>query len=114
MPQPILLADAAHIVLPEAKMVAEPIGTPTSAAATLAVEAPDKLLTGVWECSPGKWRRQVLAREFSHIIAGRCSFIPDDGEPIELKAGDAVLFPENCRGVWDIKETIRKSFVIIP
>lgn len=114
MSQPILLVDTAHIELPEAKMVVEPIGEPISAAATLVVESSDKLLAGVWECSPGKWRRQVLAREFSHIIEGHCFFIPDNGQPVELKAGDAVLFPANCHGVWDIRQAVRKSFVIIP
>lgn len=114
MPQPILLAGTAHLLLPEVKPVVEPIGTPISSTATHAVEGPDRLLTGVWECSPGKWRRQVLSREFSHFTAGHCFFIPDDGEPIELHAGDAVLFPANCHGVWDIRTTVRKTFLIMP
>lgn len=29
-----------------------------------------------------------------------------------LKAGDAVLFPENCEGIWDIRETFRKTYVL--
>jgi prolyl oligopeptidase PreP (S9A serine peptidase family) len=37
---------------------------------------------------------------------------PDGGEPVELRAGDAVLFPENCEGVWDIRETLRKTYVL--
>ncbi|MHB9798993.1 cupin domain-containing protein [Pseudomonas sp. MT3] len=114
MPQPILLAATASLALPSATPVKEPLGEPVAAAATHAREAANGLLTGVWECSPGRWRRQVLASEFSHFIAGHCFFIPDDGEPIELRAGDAVLFPANCAGTWDIRETVRKSFVIIP
>ena len=34
------------------------------------------------------------------------------GEPVELRAGDAVLFPENCEGVWEIRETLRKTYVL--
>lgn len=67
---------------------------------------------GVWESSPGVFRRFLTNREFSHIISGWCVFIPDDGEPVELRAGDAVLFPENCQGIWDIKETLRKTYVL--
>lgn len=67
---------------------------------------------GVWESSPGTFRRHLKNREFSHIVSGWCTFTPDGGEPVELRAGDAVLFPENCEGVWDIRETLRKSYVL--
>ncbi|NIF20146.1 cupin domain-containing protein [Candidatus Pantoea multigeneris] len=68
--------------------------------------------TGVWESTPGVFRRYLKNREFSHIISGWCIFTPDGGEPVELRAGDAVLFPENCEGVWDIKETLRKTYLL--
>lgn len=67
---------------------------------------------GVWESSPGMFRRHLKNREFSHIISGWCIFTPDGCEPVELRAGDAVLFPENCEGVWEIKETLRKTYVL--
>lgn len=114
MPQPILLSNAAGLKLPESKPVPKPLGDLVSETATYAVEGPQQLLTGIWECTPGRWRRQVLSREFSHFVAGHCFFIPDEGEPIELRAGDAVLFPANCQGEWDVRETVRKSFLIMP
>lgn len=67
---------------------------------------------GVWESTPGMFRRHIMNREFSHVIAGWCIFTPDGGEPVELRAGDAVFFPANCEGVWDIRETFRKTYVI--
>lgn len=67
---------------------------------------------GIWESSPGKFTRNVKDREFSHIISGSCTFTPKDEEKIELKAGDAVYFPENTEGEWEIKETLRKTYVI--
>lgn len=67
---------------------------------------------GVWESSPGKFKRHVANREFSHIVKGWCIFTPEGGEPVELHAGDAVLFPANCEGVWDIKEDFRKTYCI--
>lgn len=67
---------------------------------------------GIWESSPGQFKRHVVQREFSHILKGRCTFTPDGGEPIELCAGDAVLFPANCEGVWDIQEDLRKTYCI--
>lgn len=38
---------------------------------------------------------------------------PDGGETIRIEAGDALLLPENSLGVWDVQETVRKSYVII-
>lgn len=67
---------------------------------------------GIWESTPGVFRRALKNREFIHILNGWCIFIPDNGEPIKLCAGDAVLFPENCEGIWDIKETLRKTYIL--
>lgn len=67
---------------------------------------------GVWESSPGIFRRHLQNREFCHIISGCCTFTPDGEEPIVLNAGDAVLFPAHCEGVWDIHETLRKTYVL--
>jgi Predicted enzyme of the cupin superfamily len=53
---------------------------------------------GIWECSPGKWRRAVTQAEFSHFVAGKCRFHADSGETLDIEAGDAVLFPPNTWG----------------
>jgi uncharacterized protein len=68
---------------------------------------------GVWECTPGRWRRQVMEREFAHFVSGRARFIPDRGEPFDICAGDAIWFPADTTGTWEIDETLRKTYVII-
>jgi len=67
---------------------------------------------GIWECEPGKLRRYMPQREFSYILSGWCIFTPENGEPVELRAGDSVTFPANCQGVWEIKEKLRKVFCL--
>ncbi len=67
---------------------------------------------GIWESSPGVFRRHMASREFSHIVSGWCIFTPEGGDPVELHAGDAVLFPANCQGTWDVRETLRKTYVL--
>ncbi|MEX6502260.1 cupin domain-containing protein [Pseudomonas zhanjiangensis] len=99
--------------LAEANPVAVPLSQPPAVTRVTAVERSDGVETGIWECSPGRWRRQILQQEFCHFISGRCTFIPDEGEPLEIEAGDAVLFPANTSGIWDIQETLRKSYVLI-
>ena len=93
--------------------VAVPLGEPLAMTASSSVERSDGVEAGIWECSPGRWRRQVREQEFCHFIAGRCTFTPDGGEPIAINAGDAMLLPANTFGVWDIQETVRKSFVLL-
>ncbi|WP_368733427.1 cupin domain-containing protein [Serratia marcescens] len=46
-------------------------------------------------------------------MQGRCTFTPDGGETFRIEACDALLLPENSLGVWDVQETVRKSYVII-
>ncbi len=101
------------LVLGDETPVAVPLGEPRAVTRSLAVERADGVETGVWECTPGRWRRQIVQQEFCHFIAGRCTFTPDGGEPIAIGAGDALMMPANTTGVWDIQETVRKTFVLI-
>lgn len=68
---------------------------------------------GIWECTPGTWKRAVKEAEYSYFIEGKGRFIPDNGNPeIHFKAGDGVYFPENTTGTWIIEDTVQKSYVI--
>lgn len=107
------LKNTLHAELGDANPVAVPLGEPVSATRVESVERPDGVETGIWECTPGRWRRQIVEQEFCHFIAGRGTFTPDGGEPIAFQAGDAFLLPQNSLGVWDIQETVRKTYVII-
>jgi uncharacterized cupin superfamily protein len=93
--------------------VAEPVGERIGRVrGRSALDRPVRV--GVWECSPGRWRRRVMEPEFAHFVAGYAIFTPDDGEPMVIQAGDAVWFPANTTGTWDITEKLRKTYVVIP
>jgi uncharacterized protein len=111
---PILIADPLHMDLPAAGPVASPIGEPiVQLKCFVSGEDNNKRVeTGVWEASPGRWRRQILQAELSHFIAGRCTFLPDEGPPLEINAGDAVFFPPNSVGTWHVHESVRKTYVL--
>jgi uncharacterized protein len=68
--------------------------------------------TGTWEASPGVFRRAIMDSEFSHFIAGRATFVTDEGQAFEFRAGDAAYFPPFSRGVWTIHETLRKTYCV--
>lgn len=105
--------NTASVALDESNPVAVPLGEPHAVASTTSVERSDGVETGIWECTPGRWRRQIVQQEFCHFISGRCTFTPDGGEPIEINGGDALMMPANTTGIWDIHETVRKTYVLI-
>ena len=110
---PVLIRDATRIGLKEVGPVGVPVGQPVAQLkCSEAVSLPDKQVeVGVWECTAGVWRRQVKQAELCHFVAGHCIFTPEGGQPMEIRAGDAVFFPPDSQGVWDVKETIRKTYV---
>lgn len=105
--------NTSDIILPDTFPVAVPLSEPTAQINETCTQHNDGIESGVWECTPGKWRRQITQQEFCHFISGECTFIPDEGEPIEIKAGDAIMFPANSMGVWDIKQTVRKTYILL-
>lgn len=84
---------------------------PRSSARSLAVPGIEGATTGVWECTPGRWRRASAGAEVMHFLAGECIFTPDGGAPMHIRAGDTVVFPTHTNGVWEATSTIRKVFV---
>ncbi|TNF99133.1 MAG: DUF861 domain-containing protein, partial [Gammaproteobacteria bacterium] len=50
------------------------------------------------------------SQETCYLLNGRVVVTPENGEPVELKAGDLVTFPKGMNCTWDIKEAIRKHY----
>lgn len=69
---------------------------------------------GIWECTPGRFRRQVRSAEMMEVLHGEALFTPDDGPSVRLRAGDVCHFPAETMGVWDIETTLRKVYVLLP
>ena len=67
---------------------------------------------GIWRCTPGKWFCHVTRDEFCHFLAGRCTYVHESGEVIEITPDTAAFFPENWRGVCTVHETVTKVYMI--
>lgn len=116
---PVVLKDSINLSsddLNSVSPVSRPIGEPVSIMRSKVVfkSSTNATCAGVWECSPGRWRRQVAEAEFSTFLSGRCTFTPDGGPSIVLEAGDSIYFHPNTNGEWNIIETVRKAYVILP
>lgn len=66
---------------------------------------------GIWECTPGTWTRQIMDAEISSFVTGHARFHTEDGETIEINAGDTVYFDNNSRGTWEVIDTVRKAYL---
>lgn len=69
--------------------------------------------TGIYQITPGTYRRAVKQAEIMHFIAGRGRFTPDGAETIQFQSGDTLFFEANTEGTWEILETMRKIYVIL-
>ncbi|MBD3894563.1 cupin domain-containing protein [Halomonas sp. ML-15] len=68
--------------------------------------------TGLWVCTPGRWRLSIPRDEFCHFVAGHAIYHGDNGETIEIYPGTCVLFPAGWSGEADVQETIRNVYML--
>ncbi len=67
---------------------------------------------GIWRCTPGKWHCHVTRDEFCHFLAGRCTYVHENGEVIEITPDTAAFFAQGWRGVCTVHETVTKVYMI--
>jgi uncharacterized cupin superfamily protein len=67
---------------------------------------------GIWEATPGKWRIAYDEWEYVVMISGACVVAGDDGSIIEAGPGDAFVIEPGFTGTWEVRETMRKHWVI--
>ncbi len=73
-----------------------------------------QLDAGVWECEPN---RHVIEPapydEFVYLLEGCIDVIDDDGTVATYNAGDSFVMPRGCKCTWDVKEPVRKLYVVL-
>ena len=68
--------------------------------------------SGLWVCTPERWRLAIPRDEFCHFIAGRATYRSDEGEVIEITPGTAIMFPAGWSGECIVAETIRNLYFL--
>lgn len=68
--------------------------------------------TGLWVVTPGKWPLSIPRDEFCHFIAGRATYVKDDGEVIEVRPGTCVHFTAGWTGICTVHETLRNVYML--
>ncbi|WSQ13276.1 cupin domain-containing protein [Streptomyces sp. NBC_01231] len=93
---------------------ATPLSGPITVRSHLAYKSDDNhIVSGTWESEPGTSRWEFLNRgEVITVVEGRMTVAEDNGEPVELTAGDTAYFPLGWTGIWTVHERLRKIFVV--
>ena len=68
--------------------------------------------SGIWVCTPGRWRLSIPRDELCHFVAGRATYRSDVGEVIEVSAGTVVMFPAGWTGECTVHETMRNVYML--
>lgn len=70
--------------------------------------------TGLWECTPGVFTAERSGyTEICTILSGRVTVEADGEEPQEFGPGDVMVMPSGWRGVWRVREPLRKHYTTV-
>ena len=73
-----------------------------------------QMLSGAWDCTPGKWQADYSAKsEFCYIISGKVVLTDEDGVESTFVAGESFVIPQGFMGTWEIVEPVQKYYVIV-
>jgi uncharacterized protein len=70
------------------------------------------LMAGIFTGQPSRFNYVFETDETFHVIEGKVTITLESGAAVDLVPGDIVSFPRGARAVWDIKEPLRKFFVL--
>ncbi|MFT4215341.1 MAG: cupin domain-containing protein [Microbacterium sp.] len=78
-------------------------------------ESAEGIRSGVWEVTPGTFdSTRVGYHELCQIVSGRATITEPDGTSFEIAPGSLFITPEGWVGTWEVHETLRKTWVVIP
>lgn len=63
-----------------------------------------------WECDPSEFDWQYPDQETAFVYKGKVVVTTNDGEKVEISAGDLMVFPKGLRCHWQVLERIEKVY----
>lgn len=88
-------------------------GTPAQRGYSYLDDSANKVIAGVWECTPmtgkmGAWS----SNEFMVILEGSVTVVHEDGEELRVDAGECFMIPKGTMCQWKQSERVKKLYVI--
>jgi len=66
----------------------------------------------LWSSEVSSFDWSYPQREVCYLLEGSVLVTPDDGVPVELQAGDLVIFPAGMDCRWEVLQPVRKRYRI--
>ncbi len=89
-------------------------GDPKERGLSFYADQTGQLDAGVWECEPNRHVIEAAPYdEFVYLLQGHIDVIDDQGGVETYKAGDSFVMPRGCKCTWDVKEPVRKLYVVL-
>lgn len=88
-------------------------GNPVARGTVVSQSEDKKVSSGLWSCEPGKFEWIFSWDEFVHVMEGEVDITEEEtGNMITLRSGDMTHFPRGMKTYWNVKQAVRKFFVI--
>ena len=65
----------------------------------------------VWNKGVSEFDWTYDQKETCYIVEGRATVTPENGDPVTIREGDMVFFPQGLKCVWKIIEPIEKHYI---
>jgi uncharacterized protein len=65
---------------------------------------------GIWTKEESEFPWHYDEKETCFFLEGDVVVIPENGEPVEMGAGDLVTFPEGMACTWKVRKAVKKHY----
>ncbi len=69
--------------------------------------------TGVFACDPATTTYELTSNEIIYVLEGRASIALDDGDPVELSAGDLAFLPKGHLSRWTFHTYFKEIWFLV-
>ena len=71
-----------------------------------------QLMSGVWECTPGKMEFVYPFSELCTLLEGKVTVTDSDGRAVTYGPGDSFYIAQGEKVLWEVHERVRKCFFL--
>jgi len=72
----------------------------------------DQLMSGIWECTPGKIEFVYPFSELCTLLEGKVTVTDSDGRSVTYGPGDSFYIAQGEKVLWEVHERVRKCFFL--
>lgn len=64
----------------------------------------------IWTKEESEFDWYYDSQETCYFLEGEVIVTPEDGQPVEIRQGDLVVFPAGMHCAWNVKKAVKKHY----